>query len=127
MNDVFTNKGFLGNPCNDHGAVAAEDNDVINVRTVAHKFAFTPFQTDAYEAFFGIDVEFGVCNRHFCAVDGIEGFDFGFAFAAGTKIFLQLFKVINGVFNQVIKVVLHVVNFLFEGSNTFVGFKAVEP
>ena len=106
------------------GAVLANHQDIVQVRTIAD--VLVALQARTHEAFFAVHVELGISNGHFCGYDGVKASNFRLALAARAVLLLQVLKVVHGVVHQVVQVLLDLSDAAFEGGELIVRFVAVK-
>ncbi len=99
-------------------------NDVVDVGAVAYIFVL--LQAITNEAFFPVNVELFVCNGHLTGINRIEVADFGLALATFAVLFLDVLVVINGIVNNVVKVVLYGLYLFLYCNQVLVGLLDVE-
>ena len=124
VQDVLAYEQFLGHAHHLHLAVAIEDDDVVDVRAVAHELVL--LQSRAYEAFLAVDVEFLRSLDHLCSLDAVE-----VANLRAPRVLLAIFlldalKPVDGDFHHVGQVVVDVLDFLFDAGDEVVGLFLVE-
>ncbi len=115
---LFRNFGYKISP------VAAENNNVVDIGTIAYKFLFS--EACSHKSFLAVDIQFFIFHHHFRGLDVLETPDFGLPFAAFSVLAFQVAEPFDGKRNDVFDVVDHLVDFVFDGQDVFVGFILVE-
>ena len=70
-------KTLVGHVGHDEGAVVPENDDVIDIGAIAHKFILS--QRGACKSLFAVHIELLVGCSHLCCFDGIKAADLGLA------------------------------------------------
>ena len=74
MNDIFPDKEFLRDTNNFVFPVFVENNNIVHIRAIAHKFIF--FKSRSDKSFFSVDIEFLVCFDNFDCLNRFKIFNF---------------------------------------------------
>ncbi len=120
----LSHKEFLGNAHHLVGAVAVEDNHVINVGTVAHKLVL--LQRGAYEALLAVDVELLVGLHHLGGGNGVEVLDFGLARVLLAILALDELKPLAGDLHHIGQFTVNLLHFGLHAGNVLLGLVLVE-
>ena len=102
VNDVGSDKLFIADFGDQHGSVASNHNHVVNVGAVAHKLILAQGRT--HKTFYAVDVELGVGNGNLGGYYLLKAAKLRFSLAPRPVLFLQVFKELYCVINQIIKV-----------------------
>src|SRR3569833_436219 len=86
MDDVLANEHFFLHLGDDTFTIPAEHDDLIDVRTVAHKLVL--FQARTNETVFRVHIQLHIGQRHLGGFYFIKGAQLGFSFAALAVFFL---------------------------------------
>ena len=111
MNNLLTNKNFRINFNNFHRTIFFENNNIIDIRTIAYKLILTHW--GSYKPFFSIDVQFFISYNNFCCIDTFKYFNFCFSSFIRTIFLFKIFKIINSIFNDIIKIIFYLFNSIF--------------
>ena len=122
---VLAHELLLGHLGHQHGAIAAEHDDVIDLRAFAHLLVLAQAAAPAGEAFLAVHVELAIGHGHLGGHDGIEGAQLGAALAADAVFLLQLLEILDGVVDQVGELVLRLLDLLLQVLDVLVGLEAV--
>ena len=106
------------------GAIAIEDDDVVDVGTVVDKFVL--FQGSSHKSIGPIDVEFFIGLHHFGRLNGVERSHFREARVVGGIMVEDVLKPADGDVGHVGQVVLDFGDFGLDARNEFVGLGLVE-
>ena len=101
MNDVGSDKLFIADLGHQHGSVATNHDHVVDVGAVAHKFILA--QGRAHKTFHTIYVEFGVGNGNLGGHYLLKAAQLRLALASLAVLFLQVFKELYCVIDEIIK------------------------
>ena len=104
--------------------IFVENDDVVDVGAVAHKFVF--LQSGADKAVGTVDVEFFVSLSHLRSHDGVEIANDGAARELVAVFLFQSLKPLDGVFHQVSEFVVDVGNALVESGDVIISLVDVE-
>jgi hypothetical protein len=106
-------------------ARAGEDDDFVDVGTVADVFVLLHGVADAEESTFAVDVEFGVGDDHFRRLDAVESPDFGAAFAVPAVSLPYPFVPCHGIVGQMFEVVADCLHLLLDAFYLVVGLRRI--
>ena len=112
VEDVLTHEYLVGNLGYLEFSILVEDDDVVEVRAVAHKFIL--LQACTHETFLSVDVEFLVGFHHLGHLDGIEVPDFGFSRMHLSVLALEILKPVDGDIGHVGEVVFYFSQFCLD-------------
>ena len=124
VQNVFANENLVGHADNLVFPVTIEYDDVVDIRTVAHKFIL--FQTRTNESFLAIDVEFLIGFNHFGSFDGIKVLDFGHPWVRLSIFIFDKLEPVDGDTYHLCKVAIDLVDLRLHLSNEFVSFVFTE-
>ena len=122
--DVLAYKEFL---CDTHHlelTVTIEDDDIVNVRTVAHKLVF--LQSRADKTFTTVDVEFLVSFSHFTCLNGVEIADLRESWVSLSIFILQELEPRSCYLYKISQVTVYLLYLGLDTGHQFVGFLLVE-
>ena len=105
VHDIFSYVNLFCYACDLVLAVAIEDDDVIDVGTVAYVFSFLESRAD--EALMAVDVEFLVGFSNFCRLDGVKIAYFSEARMFGAVFFLEVLKPLACHIDDAVEVMLY--------------------
>ena len=101
----FANVNFFGYSGYLVGAIAIEDDDIVDAGAVFHKFVL--FQGGSHKSISTIDIEFLVGFHHFSSFDGVEGANFCAARMFGSISVVDGGEPIDGDIGEMGKVVVN--------------------
>ena len=104
--------------------IFVEDNDIIDIGTVADKLVF--LQSCTYKSIGTVDIEFLIGLNNLGSLDGIEVADFGLSRMILTIFLFKELKPIGGDLYKVVEVAVNLFDFLLDACHEFVGFILVE-
>ena len=110
VKNVFTHKHLFLHFHNLILTIFVEDDDVVDVRAVAHIFIF--LQSGAYEAFFAVDVEFFISLCHSCSLNVVKSAYHSVARICCTIFRFQIFIPFNCIIYYMVEVVEQCFNFI---------------
>ena len=105
VDDVLAHINLVGNFDCLISAVAIEDDNVVDIRTVAHEFSL--LETSTNEALLTVDIEFLVSLYHLGSLDGVEVAYLGKTGMLGTVFVLQMLIPFAGNINDTIEFALY--------------------
>ena len=120
----FAHKHLVGHTCHLVGSVFIEDDDVVDVRAVAHKLVL--LQPRSHESVGAVDIEFLVCFGHGGGLYGVEVAYFGQSRMLGSIFVLQESEPVGSHLDQVVEVALYLFKLGLDAGNEFVGLVFVE-
>ena len=101
----FANVNFFGYSGHLVGAIAIEDDDIVDAGAVFHKFVL--FQGRSHKSINAINIEFLVGFHHFSGLDGVEGSNFCAARMFGSISVVDGGEPIDGDIGEMGKVVVN--------------------
>ena len=124
MHDVGAHELFIADLSDEHASVAAYNHHVVDVRAVPDELVFAQCGSD--KALGAVDVQLGVGDGHLGRHNLFKAAELCFALAPNPVLLLQVFKELNGVINQIIKVMLNLCNLAFECAKVVICLVGVE-
>ncbi len=124
MDHVFANECFLNNTGNRKSSILAENNNIVNIRTIADKFIF--FQTEASKSFDTVNIKFLSGGGNSGSFDTFKIPQLRFTFAALGIFFSYSFIKSNNVIRQVFEIMLYLHQFFVEVAGMFVSLISIE-
>ena len=120
----LSHKEFVGYAHHLICAVAVEDDDIIDVGTVAHELVL--LQGSAYETLLAVDVELLVGLHHLGSRYGVEVLDFGQTRVLLAVLALDELKPLACDFHHIGQLVVYLLHFGVHAGNVLLGFLLVE-
>ena len=124
VDDVLSHEDLVCHADNLILTVAVEDNDIVDVGTVAHKLILLQTCTD--ESVLSVDIQFLVGLGHLCCLNGIEVTDFCKTRMVGSVFILQVLEPLDGDTYHVRQFIVDIGNLVFQAENQFIGLITVE-
>ncbi len=124
MEEVLADEFLIRHFGDDHGAIGAEHDDIVDLAALVHELEVA--QAPTHEALRTVHIEFAVRYGHFGGHNGIERAQLGLALAAGAELLLQLLEVVHGVVHQVVQLVLHTGQVVLQATDMLIGLERVE-
>ena len=124
MHDVLADKHFLADADDLVFSVFIENDDVVDVGTVANEFVF--LQTGTDESFLTVDIELLVGFHHLRSLDGLEVPDFRQTRVVGTVFALDELKPANGDIRHAAQVLVDALDLVLDAGNEFVALVLAE-
>ena len=122
-----TDKALLLHLGDHHGAILAEDDDVVHLRAVESILRpLILLERIAGKTCLAVDIEFLVGDSHGDGLDILEVADLGPAFATGAIFLKQMTEIGDGVFGEMFQVVLSLLDIHLDGGDVLVGLLDVE-
>ena len=105
-------------------SVLEENDNIVHIRTVAHKLVLLQSRTD--KAVLAVDIQLFVGFRHFRCLDVVETADFGAARIGSTVFLLQFFVPGNCIVDERSQMMVDFLHLFFQRLDIIVGLFAVE-
>ena len=119
MEDVLSHEDLVGHLGHLELSVLIEDDDIVEVGTVAHQLIL--LQSCTHESFLSVDVEFLIGLHHLGHLDGVEVSYLGASWMRLAILGLEIFKPVDGDISHVGEVVLYLSQFGFDFQQEVVG------
>ena len=124
MHHVLAHENLLRHTNDLVFSVFVEDNQVVDVRAVAHKLVFLESCSD--ESLLSVDEEFLVGLHHLGGLDGVEVLDFGESRMVGPVFVLDVLEPVGRHLHHVVQVAVDASNLFVDAGNQLVGLVLVE-
>ena len=119
VNDILSDELLLFNLGDQISAILPDNNDIINVRTITHILIL--FKPRPDESLLAVHVKFCIVGNHLGGLNGLKAPYLGPPLPALAVLFPDLTKVVDGIGNNVGKMVDDLLQVCLKASDMFIG------